>query len=494
MKIALYGSCSYPFFFKEAIALAQKKQQAIDWRPIILWWRHLPLYEGLVPKENLFYVPDEVNRLMKEPMPDLDLMKSYPGSLARDIAADKNIPGQLRRYPSTHQMKSAVCYYQVYKKYLSKERPDYIFFPIIEAHEGLILYAVARELGIRTIFHTSARNLHLSFFSQTPSEDLPSYVMDKPVAKEWEAKAQKIVEEFKRNPAKAVEFTYEPRPEELVKFKKWLPLRKKFWRAPLSLWNLYQDAVREPHSARPSAFWFQPYMYFAYANRRLIRWKSRRREGFTHVHRLDQLPKHFIYMPLHVYPELTVTTMAPYFEDQLRAIDMVRLNMPADHLLVIKEHPMMLGKRPMNFYKTLSLMAGVVIADVRLPSVELIRRASLTAGITGTASLEALLLGKPSLLLAKTFFEPWVPRLRSFDQFDRTILKAMQEDRDTIQKRAVDCVARVLEAGYDFILWDPYNPDLDPRYTMNWRNIENFLNGLIDHLRRLSEPKSAVAP
>ena len=50
------------------------------------------------------------------------------------------------------------------------------------------------------------------------------------------------------------------------------------------------------------------------------------------------LPKRFIYYPLQVTPEASINTPAPYYVDQMRAIDALRLAMPPDCALVVKEH------------------------------------------------------------------------------------------------------------------------------------------------------------
>src|SRR5579872_3827633 len=70
MKIILYGTCSYPFFYRELIRQASERGATIDWRVLILWWRHKILFEGILAPEKLFYVPDSLNALLQKPMPD----------------------------------------------------------------------------------------------------------------------------------------------------------------------------------------------------------------------------------------------------------------------------------------------------------------------------------------------------------------------------------------------------------------------------------------
>ena len=55
------------------------------------------------------------------------------------------------------------------------------------------------------------------------------------------------------------------------------------------------------------------------------------------IEELDALPKRFIYYPLQVTPEASINTPAPYYVDQSRAIDALRLRCPPDCALVVKD-------------------------------------------------------------------------------------------------------------------------------------------------------------
>ena len=52
MKIALYGSCGYPFFFREMILRAQERKIPIQLSMLVLSWRHFALFKDVLPVEN----------------------------------------------------------------------------------------------------------------------------------------------------------------------------------------------------------------------------------------------------------------------------------------------------------------------------------------------------------------------------------------------------------------------------------------------------------
>lgn len=109
----------------------------------------------------------------------------------------------------------------------------------------------------------------------------------------------------------------------------------------------------------------------------------------------------------------------------------------------IDEHPAMKGERPVSFYKTLKEKASVFLADISLSSIEVIKKASLTVSVTGTACLEAFLLGKPTLHLGKAFFTDWIYKFDSVSNFKKVIRDAINS-QEVPKQKIIDLVSRVL--------------------------------------------------
>ena len=109
----------------------------------------------------------------------------------------------------------------------------------------------------------------------------------------------------------------------------------------------------------------------------------------------------FAYYPLHYEPEAGTMVAAPAVTDQLALIEGLAKAIPASWRLVVKEHLPMLGRRPRGFYERLAEMPKVHLLSPFESGFECIKRAELTAVITGTAGLEAVLLQRPAV-----FFGP----------------------------------------------------------------------------------------
>ena len=119
---------------------------------------------------------------------------------------------------------------------------------------------------------------------------------------------------------------------------------------------------------------------------------------------MDDLPEEFIFFPLHVNPEASTMVLSPWHTDQIAIIEALAKAAPAPMKIVVKEHSPMLGLRPRDFYRQITEMPRVILLSPHLSSFDLIRKANLTAVITGTAAWEAIVLGKPALIVGDSPF------------------------------------------------------------------------------------------
>ena len=120
----------------------------------------------------------------------------------------------------------------------------------------------------------------------------------------------------------------------------------------------------------------------------------------------DDLPSSFIYFPLHVDPEASTMVLSPWHTDQLAIIESVAKSAPAHFRIVVKEHAPMLGLRPRGYYRQIARMPRVTLLHPQHSSFDLIAKAALTVTITGTAAWEAILLGRPALIIGDSPFLP----------------------------------------------------------------------------------------
>lgn len=113
--------------------------------------------------------------------------------------------------------------------------------------------------------------------------------------------------------------------------------------------------------------------------------------------RVADLPqdRRLVFFPLQVEPEISLHGLAPAFIDQLHTVSHISQALPADSLLVVKEHPAQIGRRTDDYYRRLLRFPNVVLLNELDHSYPIIRRAALTVAVTSSAAHEAAVLGRP---------------------------------------------------------------------------------------------------
>ena len=94
--------------------------------------------------------------------------------------------------------------------------------------------------------------------------------------------------------------------------------------------------------------------------------------------------------------------ISPMHTDQLSVIESLAKSLPADMILVVKEHLPMLGCRKLEFYRRIMEMPRVVLVNPFLSGTHIVKNASLVAVITGTAAWEAIRLQIPALVIGNS--------------------------------------------------------------------------------------------
>lgn len=103
----------------------------------------------------------------------------------------------------------------------------------------------------------------------------------------------------------------------------------------------------------------------------------------------------YVFFPLHTEPEVSLLVYGRPYVNQIEIVRMLAMSMPVDMVLVVKEHPWMVGKRSMAAYQKMLDIPRVRFADPALEARTLVKQADLTAVVTGSVALEAAMLDKP---------------------------------------------------------------------------------------------------
>lgn len=113
-----------------------------------------------------------------------------------------------------------------------------------------------------------------------------------------------------------------------------------------------------------------------------------------------------IYIPLQMVPECTVDywTQDVNYVDYYSTLQRLVAKFSKDFLIVIKEHPSVLGSRPKGFYHNLEINDDLLVVDTFVPSNQIVIATDAVLVWTGTVGFEAALRGKPVLCMATPYY------------------------------------------------------------------------------------------
>lgn len=116
-------------------------------------------------------------------------------------------------------------------------------------------------------------------------------------------------------------------------------------------------------------------------------------------------PERFIYYPLHVPADFALTVRSPEYMDQFTLLDYLAKITPITHKLVFKEHPALVGA--VNYSRVRDVLKkndNAILLNPKLNNFDVIRAADAIVTINSKSGAEAILLGKPCIVLGDAFY------------------------------------------------------------------------------------------
>ena len=128
---------------------------------------------------------------------------------------------------------------------------------------------------------------------------------------------------------------------------------------------------------------------------RAKRIRAKFNDKYVSVEKLTR--QRYVFFPLHTEPEVSLLVYGRPFLNQIEVIRQLAISLPSDMILVVKEHPWMVGKRSESVYNKILNIPRVCLVDPATDARDLISNAELVSVITGSIALESAILGKPVL-------------------------------------------------------------------------------------------------
>ena len=469
-KVAIYGFGSFPIVCWHLFKLAHERDIKIANCIILTTPHHRDLVRSFVDDSDVLNIFDTLPR--KPRNGNTAELANYHGNFAEDLAAQKFYrPSQSGQW----LFDRGLDYYRLYKRFLQDQKATHLLAPWPETADGKILFGIAAELGIRVISPNDLRNLSGSFFSTSPYETLPTYAVAAP---ELLNAADQFVRRFRESGGTAALAPVKPDDSTLLDpFRSALPVR---------IAGMLQRTLQRPDLFQPINIRVGLLNSFPPARDAYWRFNTRRNAEQADIKSLTELPKKFLFYPLHSTPEASINTPAPYYVDQFRAIDAIRMAMPSDCVLVVKEHWSFVMARPTRFLKQIRRLPGVVVADYRLKAFDLMPRAAATITVTGTAGFEAFLLGYPALALGRGLVADCLGGVTHEGEIAQHLRERIE--KPVPMHNVVERIAQLMSARYPFYF---SSTGYKGEPVLRRGNIKALLDSLLDHMARDSQPVAA---
>jgi hypothetical protein len=175
----------------------------------------------------------------------------------------------------------------------------------------------------------------------------------------------------------------------------------------------------------------------------------------------------YIYFSLQSEPEISILLSGPFYTDQAALVANVAKSIPVGYRLVMKDHPVMYGRRDVSFYKRLHALPNVTLLHTRENNLKVLEGASAIVTIRGSSALEGMLLGKHVFVLGEHYlkYSERIHKVDNIKDLAAEIIKHMDEpfedDADLERFAAAyrDCAMPGLMENplFDRSLLDPEN-------------------------------------
>lgn len=113
----------------------------------------------------------------------------------------------------------------------------------------------------------------------------------------------------------------------------------------------------------------------------------------------------FVYYPLHVPADMALTLRSPEYLDQVATIDFLLRTIPDTHVLVVKEHPAQIGAIPANrLFELARRFDNFILLPPQINNYAVLARADAVVSVNSKSGAEAVLLGKPVVVMGDAFY------------------------------------------------------------------------------------------
>jgi len=441
--------------------------------------------QSLVPFKKIFDLHKEPYNFKKNP--DVNYLKKFEEKYGINIWQNAFADGKLVNYNPFYQFNhnEILCIFEheckFFENILENVKPDYMLIKTTDHHRIHLLYEMCKSLGIST-FTLSPTRIGYRMMISSGFDEIENNKINSSTSssKDFDVNLESYLNKFN---------TFEQqqtRGEDKHKQKS----RKKNLFANLDDGNFYINFGRTRGKIIARLLEFK-----------ILRKRQRRQKFFDKfaIKKLDTNTP-FVYFPLHVEPERTITLTQPFFRDQLEIITRIAKTLPVNYKLYVKEHPFMLKTRSsiifreISYYKKIISLPNVELVHPTLSPKQIYPNCSIVVTISGTSPIEAAFYKKPSIVFSDVSYSylPFISRIRNIEELPNIIKKSLNQKFDFSELD--DYVRKVHENSFEIDFTGFLNSvrEFYDNYLVNNDNIQekevsSFLQKNESYFKKLSQ-------
>lgn len=340
---------------------------------------------------------------------------------------------------------------RIFTEWLEEQKPDFLICPLVGAMSTMVIYHVAKKMGIRVINIDFGRLHNKVILSEdyttfTFIEKLFKSIQNKEYRSLHKKEAIKLLEDIRTE-----HLSYQPQLSQHRQFKELKFLSyKNLTRGIIFFVKSLFDYIKNPHKND-----YTEKTPWDFIRNKVVR-VARNIRGYSNLYDEPNWEENFCYYQLHLEPELAISVFAPFYSDQIWLVRQIARSLPVGFKLYVREHRDMVNYRPRSFYETLRKIPNVKLIAPKVDLFELIAKSKLVFVITSTAGWEAVLLGKPVITFGNVFYNKFssVTRCEKIEMLPQ-IIKSSLNLRGN-DGEIVDYLSAMLEESVDldlFSMW-----------------------------------------
>lgn len=168
----------------------------------------------------------------------------------------------------------------------------------------------------------------------------------------------------------------------------------------------------------------------------------------------------YVFYPIQYFRESRVTMRAPAYYDQVWLIEYLSRSLPPGYEIAVKDHPHQLGALPLSSVRAIRRYATTLAPE--MSAREVVRRADAVVTLNNTVGYEAVMHGKPVIVLGDAFYSgsEFTQKVRELSQLPKALRRAVKSN-GLDEREVLEFAHEIQSTSYDGVWGETNNENVE---------------------------------